>query len=130
MLFLCIDANFRLKNQMVSNYSQDPGLGIGLAYMLPREEYEAYVLSRASDGDVGIVYLTPSLTQLTKFFMKISTCVGLQALAKMNSIFSRGLRYTGVGGVMCGRSEMIMPLGVGNLQKGERCALQEDFRHQ
>ena len=130
MLFLCIDANFRLKNQMVSNYSQDPGLGIGLAYMLPREEYEAYVLSRASDGDVGIVYLTPSLTQLTKFFMKISTCVGLQALAKMNSKFSRGLRYTGVGGVMCGRSEMIMPLRVGNLQKGERCALQEDFRHQ
>ena len=88
MLFLCIDANFRLKNQMVSNYSQDPGLGIGLAYMLPHEEYEAYGLSRASDGDVGIVYLTPSLTQLTKFFMKISTCVGLQALAKMNSKFS------------------------------------------
>ena len=60
--------------------------------------------------------------------MKISTCVGLQALAKMNSKFSRGLRYTGVGGVMCGRSEMIMPLGVGNLQKGERCTLQGDFR--
>ena len=58
MLFLCIDANFRLKNQLVSNYSQDPGLGIGWAYMLPREEYEAYVLSRASDGDVSIVYLT------------------------------------------------------------------------
>jgi len=54
MLFLCIDANFRLKNQLVSNYSQDPGLGIGWAYMLPREEYEAYVLSRASDGDVCI----------------------------------------------------------------------------
>jgi len=58
MLFLCIDANFWLKNQLVSNYSQDLGLGIGLAYMLPREEYEAYVLSRASDGDVSIVYLS------------------------------------------------------------------------
>ena len=52
--------------------------------------------------------------------MKISTCVGLQVLAKMNSKFSRGLRYTGVGGVMCGHSEMIMPTGVGNLQKGEK----------
>jgi len=53
MMFLCMDANFRLKNQMVSNYSQDPGLGTGWAYMLPREEYEAYVLSRANDGDVS-----------------------------------------------------------------------------
>jgi hypothetical protein len=51
--FICMDANFRLKNQIVSNYSQDPGLGNGLAYMLPREPYEAYVLSRASDEDVG-----------------------------------------------------------------------------
>jgi len=68
-----------------------------------------------------------SLYANRKFFMKISTCVGLQALAKMNSKFSRGLRYTGVGGVMCGRSEMIMPLGIGNLQKGERCAFPGDF---
>ena len=50
----------------------------------------------------------------------IGTCVGLQALAKMNTKFSKGLRYTGVGGIMCGRSEMIMPTGVGNLQKGEK----------
>jgi len=52
MLFLCMDANFRLKNQIVSNYSQDPGLGTGWAYMTPREEYERYVLSRTDDGDV------------------------------------------------------------------------------
>ncbi|PPQ85803.1 hypothetical protein CVT26_004590 [Gymnopilus dilepis] len=32
-MFICMDANFRLKNQLVSNYSQDPGLGIGWAYM-------------------------------------------------------------------------------------------------
>ncbi|KAF8885404.1 hypothetical protein CPB84DRAFT_1750196 [Gymnopilus junonius] len=41
---------------------------------------ESYVLSRASDED-------------------ISTCVGFQALAKANSKFSVGLRYTGV--VLC-----------------------------
>jgi len=52
--------------------------------------------------------------------MKISTCIGLQALAKMNSKFPKGLRYTGVGGVMCEHSEMIMPTGIGNLQKGEK----------
>ena len=52
-MFLCMDANFRLKNQLVSNYSQDPGLGIGWSYMTPRIPYEKYVLSRASDEDVS-----------------------------------------------------------------------------
>lgn len=53
-----MDANFRLKNQLVSNYSQDPGLGIGWAYMIPRIPYETYVLSRAGDEDVsGFLHL-------------------------------------------------------------------------
>jgi len=52
-LVVCMDANFRLKNQLVSNYSVDPGLGIGLAYMVDRKPYEKYVLSRANDDDVG-----------------------------------------------------------------------------
>lgn len=52
-----MDANFRLKNQLVSNYSQDPGLGIGWAFMVPRVPCEQYVLSRASDDDV-CVFLT------------------------------------------------------------------------
>jgi len=32
-----------------------------------------------------------------------------------------GHRYTGLAMASCARSEMIMPLGAGNLQKGERC---------
>lgn len=52
IMFIAMDANFRLKNQLVSNYSQDPGLGIGWAYMLPRDDYEGYVLSRVDDEDV------------------------------------------------------------------------------
>ncbi|KAF8156246.1 hypothetical protein BJ912DRAFT_1070627 [Pholiota molesta] len=101
MMLICMDANFRLKNQLVSNYSQDPGLGIGWAYMVPRKPYEAYVLSKASEED-------------------ISTCVGFQALSKSNTKSSVGLRYTGTNITVCGRSEMVLPLGVGNLQKGER----------
>ena len=50
--FICVDANFRLKNQLVSNYSTDPGLGTGMAYMVERLPYERYVLSRASDSEV------------------------------------------------------------------------------
>jgi len=53
MMFVCMDANFRLKNQLVSNYSQDPGLGIGMAYMVSREPYERYVLSRSDDNDAS-----------------------------------------------------------------------------
>ncbi|EDR02155.1 uncharacterized protein LACBIDRAFT_332551 [Laccaria bicolor S238N-H82] len=98
-----MDANFCLKNQLVSSFSSDPGLGIGMAYMVPREGYDSYVLSWASDAD-------------------ISTCVGFQALAKANSKFSRGLRFTGVGAVSCARSEMVLPTCVRNLQKGERYA--------
>ncbi|KAF9036137.1 hypothetical protein BJ165DRAFT_1417138 [Panaeolus papilionaceus] len=101
MAFLCMDANFRLKNQLISNWSQDPGLGVGLAYMLPRTDYEAYVSSMTSDSDV-------------------SSCVGFQAIVQANTRFSQGLRYTGVGAVLCGRSEMVLPQGVGNLHKGER----------
>ncbi|PPR04539.1 hypothetical protein CVT26_002506 [Gymnopilus dilepis] len=103
MKFVCMDANFRLKNQLVSSYSQDPGFGIGWAYMVPREPYEAFIRSRTNDQD-------------------ISTCVGFQALAQANTRFSQGLRTTGQGGAFCGRSEMILPLGMGNLQKGERYA--------
>ena len=51
---LCIDANFRLKNQLVSNYSADPGLGTGLSYTILRKPYEEYVASRATDLDADV----------------------------------------------------------------------------
>lgn len=53
MIFLCMDANFRLKNQVVSNYSQDPGLGIGWAYLVPRIPYRNYILSHTNDTDAS-----------------------------------------------------------------------------
>ena len=62
MLFLCMDANFCLKNQIVSNYSQDPGLGMGWAYMGPREEYESYVLSQVDDANVRVNIFTTFLS--------------------------------------------------------------------
>lgn len=50
----------------------------------------------------------------------MKTCVGFQALAKATTRNTKGLRYTGVAAVVCGRSEMLLPNAVGNLQKGER----------
>lgn len=55
MGLICMDANFRLKNHLVSNFSTDPGLGNGMAYMTPRLPYETYVLSQADAEDVRYV---------------------------------------------------------------------------
>jgi hypothetical protein len=52
MAFICVDANFRLKNQLMSNYSADPGLGTGMSYMVERRPYEQYVLSRVAEAEV------------------------------------------------------------------------------
>ncbi|PBK67336.1 hypothetical protein ARMSODRAFT_989178 [Armillaria solidipes] len=97
LLLICIDANFRLKNQIVSSYSRDPGLGIGWSYFTTREPYEDYVQSQATDADI-----------------EFST------VAKSNTKFSKGLRYTGVVAVSCGGSGMVLPTCVGNTDKGER----------
>ena len=100
-----MDANFRLKNQLVSSFSSDPGLGIGMAYIMPCEGYDSYMKSQASNADVSF-----SLSRLFKALTttQISTCVGFQALAKVNSKFSKGLRFRGVGAVSCARSEMVL----------------------
>ena len=49
-----MDANFRLKNHLNSNFSVDPGLWDGIGYMVPRLPYESYVLSQADAEDVSI----------------------------------------------------------------------------
>lgn len=49
-----MDANFRLKNHLNSNFSVDPGLWGAAAYMVPRLPYESYVLSQADAEDVGL----------------------------------------------------------------------------
>ncbi|KAK7464176.1 hypothetical protein VKT23_006342 [Stygiomarasmius scandens] len=102
-VMLVMDANFKLKNQLVSSYSRDPGFGIGWAYFVPREKYEKYLLENIHEDE-------------------ISTCVGFAALAQASTRFSHGLRYTGVGGILCERSDMLMPNGLVNIPKGERYA--------
>ncbi|KAG7098900.1 hypothetical protein E1B28_000800 [Marasmius oreades] len=102
-LLLCIDFNFKLKNQLVSSWSRDPGYDDGWAYFVPHKPYEEHVLAHTDDSD-------------------ISSCVGFVALAQQNTRNSCGLRYTGIGAVVCGRSEMVLANGVGNLEKGERYA--------
>lgn len=48
-------------NQLVSSYSADPGLGIGMAYMVPREPYETYLLERLDDDEVRYSFFHPAI---------------------------------------------------------------------
>ncbi|KAE9389225.1 hypothetical protein BT96DRAFT_1003441 [Gymnopus androsaceus JB14] len=100
-LRVAMDANFRLKEQLVSSHSRDPGLNDGKGYFVRQEPYEKYILLLASEED-------------------ISTCVGFQAIIKATTWFSKGLQYTGVGAVGCAQAKMWLPNGAGSLHKGKR----------
>ncbi|KAJ6467014.1 hypothetical protein C8R45DRAFT_1106429 [Mycena sanguinolenta] len=103
VLFLALDACFRLKCRLVSSDLRDPGLGTGWAYFVENEPYRQYLLS-VTDQD------------------EISTCSGLAALDYANTKFLRRYSATGVGMGVCARHEFVQPNGVGDLQKGERYA--------
>ncbi|KAK7437564.1 hypothetical protein VKT23_018462 [Stygiomarasmius scandens] len=100
-LFLAIDANFRLRNKVVSNNYRSPMLGDGWAYFVPSEPYKEHLAKHTNEDD-------------------ISNCSGFAALFLANLKNVRGLRVSGVGGVCCGRHRVWRGNGLGDLQKGER----------
>ncbi|KAJ7070422.1 hypothetical protein B0H15DRAFT_807086 [Mycena belliarum] len=92
IIFLAIDACFRLKRRLVSSELKDPGLGTGWAYF----------------------------TEDTVFHQKeMSTCSGLAALDYANTKFSRGYGSTGVGLGVCARHEFVQLTAAVDLQRGE-----------
>ncbi|KAJ7800235.1 hypothetical protein B0H14DRAFT_2387450 [Mycena olivaceomarginata] len=103
ILFIALDACFRLKRRMISSEFKDPGLGTGWAYVTENPPYRQYLLSVTDQKEM-------------------STCSGLAALDYANTKFSRGYSTTGVGMGVCARHEFVQPTGVGDLQKGERFA--------
>ncbi|KAJ7754817.1 hypothetical protein B0H16DRAFT_1458854 [Mycena metata] len=103
ILFLALDACFRLKRRLVSSELKDPSLGAGWSYMVDTKPYRKYLLTVTDQKEM-------------------STCSGLAALDYANTKFSRGYSATGVGMGVCARHEFIQPNGVGDLQKGERYA--------
>ncbi|KAJ6467623.1 hypothetical protein C8R47DRAFT_942443, partial [Mycena vitilis] len=103
VLFIALDACFRLKRRMISSEIKDPGLGTGWAYVTENSLYCHYLLSVTDQK-------------------KMSTCSGLAALDYANTKFSRGYSTTGVGMGVCARHEFVQPSGVGDLQRGERFA--------
>ncbi|KAK0432576.1 hypothetical protein EV421DRAFT_1719432 [Armillaria borealis] len=67
VLMLCIDTNFHLKNQMVSSYLRDLGLGIGWGYFVLKDPYDKFVLNHTSDEDVSAFIFTNLTDMLTSY---------------------------------------------------------------
>ncbi|TDL13413.1 hypothetical protein BD410DRAFT_682794, partial [Rickenella mellea] len=103
-LSLSMDANFRLKNKMISTVARDATLGDGMAYFVASSPYKKHLLNYTNQQDIST---------------NISSCSGLAALALANTKYSEGYRATGVGNVVC-RHQCVMRNGIGDLQKGER----------
>ncbi|KAJ7745164.1 hypothetical protein B0H14DRAFT_2637194 [Mycena olivaceomarginata] len=103
VLFIALDACFRLKRRMISSEFKDPGLGTGWAYVTENAPYCHFLLTVTDQKEM-------------------STCSGLAALDYANTKFSRGYSTTGVGMGVCARHEFVQPNGVGDLQRGERFA--------
>ncbi|KAJ7086807.1 hypothetical protein B0H15DRAFT_923109 [Mycena belliarum] len=103
ILFLAIDACFRLKRRLVSSVLKDPALGSGWAYFTEDAPYREFLLTVTDQKEM-------------------STCSGLAALDYANTKFSRGYGATGVGLGVCARHEFVQANGAGDLQKGERYA--------
>ncbi|KAK6966340.1 CxC2 domain-containing protein [Favolaschia claudopus] len=80
VIFLALDACFRLKRRLVSSELRDPGLGTGWAYFVESEPYRQFLLTVTDQEEM-------------------STCSGLAALDYANTKFSRGYSVTGPTGV-------------------------------
>ncbi|KAJ7429171.1 hypothetical protein B0H11DRAFT_1769442 [Mycena galericulata] len=103
MLLLALDANFRLKNRLRANEHQDPALGSGMSYFVESSAYKEHLRNYVAEKDV-------------------SSCIAFAALLQKETRLTTGLRVSGVGGCVCARHGVVRPLGLGDLQKGERYA--------
>ncbi|KAF7342685.1 CxC2 domain-containing protein [Mycena sanguinolenta] len=101
MIFLAIDACFRLKRKKISSWAADPSLQDGWAYFVPSAAYTDFVKTLGEQKEM-------------------STCTGLAALDHANTKYPKGYAATGCGMITCGRHEIVSKNGVGNLQNGEK----------
>ncbi|KAF9014796.1 hypothetical protein BDZ89DRAFT_1220444 [Hymenopellis radicata] len=105
MLYLALDANFRMRSRLRKKSANKAYtiVGDGLGYQVPTDSYMEHLKNYVKEDD-------------------ISTCIAFAALMQKDTKLSTGLRATGVGGCVCSRHELVRPLGIGDLLKGERYA--------
>ncbi|THU89749.1 hypothetical protein K435DRAFT_624523, partial [Dendrothele bispora CBS 962.96] len=101
MMFMAIDACFRLKRKRISSWNHDPSLQDGWAYFVENKPFLEWIES-------------------TKGQKEISTCTGLAALDHANTKFHDGYDETGKVAGLCARHEILLKNGMGATQVGER----------
>ncbi|KAG2148677.1 uncharacterized protein EDB93DRAFT_1250112 [Suillus bovinus] len=104
-LFVGIDANFRLKQKLVSSDIVDPGISKGWLYFVEEKAYKSYLADNKNQNQ------------------ECSTCTSHNAMNMANTKKSKGLAATGVGTMDCARHNMKLQNAVGDLQKGEKYVL-------
>lgn len=104
-----LDANYRLKRKDVSGDTADPGLSHGWSYFVDDRGFRVYLKPHESDVEDK------------------STCSRHDAVNLADIRPGQGYAATGVGTVECTRHNMKRASAVGDLQKGERYALQHCF---
>lgn len=118
-----VDAGFKCKNLIASSWAADPGLGNGMAYMVPQSELVQH-LYRNKDMPDEVRIPHNILVPLSHYCLQASTCADFDAIkhasSKNGDLTKPKYRTTGVVGASCARSEMLAPNGVGDLQHGER----------
>lgn len=99
---MALDANFRLRRKDVSTDEKDPGLNQGHAYLVCDKEFRKYHAKFNS-----------------KITQEKSTCSTHDAIKSASIRGGRGIAASGLGAVVCSRHDMRLPLGAGDLHKGE-----------
>ncbi|KAJ7626008.1 hypothetical protein FB45DRAFT_1030326 [Roridomyces roridus] len=84
-----------------ANERHNPALGQGQSYFVEAGAYKEHLRSYVAEKDV-------------------SSCIAFAALLQKDTRVTAGLRVSGVGGCVCARHGVLRPLGLGDLQKGER----------
>ncbi|KAK7434254.1 hypothetical protein VKT23_010570 [Stygiomarasmius scandens] len=103
MMFIAINACFRLKRKRISTWKQDASLQDGWAYFVENGPYHEWVKKMKDQKE-------------------ISTCTGLAALDYANTKFHEGYNETGKVAGLCARHEILLKNGMGATQIGERYA--------
>lgn len=118
MMFVSLDACFRVKRYKISSVEQDPIIDNGMAFFVEEREYKEQVKKYRNQKEVrrAYYYVVNSADRV-----KISTCTGLSALDHADTKFSTGYDATGVGACTDARHEFMLANGVADLQVGERC---------
>ncbi|KIM60068.1 hypothetical protein SCLCIDRAFT_26859 [Scleroderma citrinum Foug A] len=102
VLFVALDANFRLRHRVVSSDENNPSLSRGWLYFVEETVFKMYLRDHKNN------------------IQEKSNCSNHNAVNMADVKTKRGCDASGVGMVVCARHGMRLPNGVADLQYGER----------